>query len=76
MIVGIVIIVCCMNKRKNNLKEMERRVQLNTSNSSPADTDRSRELKTVKTPKNEPKEMNDIKEDKEVKEMEIELSER
>ena len=76
MIVGIVIIVCCMNKRKNNLKEMERRVQLNTSNSSPADTDRSRELKTVKTPTNEPKEMNEIKEDKEVKEMEIELSER
>ena len=58
-----------MNKRKNNLKEMERRVQLNTS----SDTDRSRELKTVKTPKAEPKE---TKEDKEVKEMEIELSER
>ena len=68
-----------MNKRKNNLKEMERRVQLNTSSS--ADTDRNRELKTVKTPKSEPKEPKElkemeIKEDKEVKEMEIELSER
>ena len=59
-----------MQKRKNNLKEMERRVQLNTSNSTaPASSDRNRELKEFKVAK-------EVKEDKEVKEMEIELSER
>ena len=83
-IVGIVIIICCVNKRKNNLKEMERRVQLNTSNSNPPSSDR-KELKTnasakniqeMKEVKTSPKAKETIKEDLEVKEMEIELSER
>ena len=40
-----------MNKRKNNLKEMERRVQLNTSNSTaPAESART-EMKTMQSPK-------------------------
>lgn len=78
------IIICCVNKRKNNLKEMERRVQLNTSNSNPPSSDR-RELKTnasaknmqeMKEVKTSPKAKETIKEDLEVKEMEIELSER
>jgi hypothetical protein len=34
VIIATVVIICCMRKRKNNLREMERRVQMNTSDTS------------------------------------------
>ena len=66
MIVGIVIIICCINKRKSNLKEMERRVQLNTSNSAAPATTERRELNSAKNRDNELKEMKVERVEKEI----------
>ena len=60
MIIATIVIICCMRKRKDNLKEMERRVQMNTSDTSRGVVEKEKKGKAK---------------DKEL-EMDIELSEK
>lgn len=55
VVVATVVIICCMRSRKNNLREMERRVQMNTTEASTA-----RDYKTSKKEKMEKPEENEI----------------
>lgn len=60
VIIATIVIICCMYKRKDNLKQMEKRVQMNLDSSKDTEmSDRKRE-KVAETPKQKDMEMSEV----------------